>query len=168
MRVRSVDAGRVLAAAALPLLVAGGLTGCGLFPDQVTDCDQRGDAATCLRDERFELAGTSIVVEELETITETGDERDDQARIEAQISLEAEPAGELRAHLHVVDPLIEEAIVIDPDTPPTAGEQTLTWDFSGEGFALRMQTDRFPPDIFLVFDDGDRTVRVNVMSTEYF
>lgn len=145
-----------------PLLL--GLTGCGVFADPVTDCDMSGNPVTCQRDERFDLAGTSLVVEETETITEVGGDAQEQARVEARITLDAAPRGDLRAQLHVVDPLTEEPLVVDADRDTlAAGEQNVAWDFSGHGFAPRIQFDRFTPDVFIVFDDGAHEVTVNVI-----
>lgn len=150
----------------MPAMV--GLTGCGPFGDQVTDCDTGTEPVTCERDERFDLAGTTVVVDELETITEAGDDGEDEARVEAQVTLGGEPSGELHAQLHIVEPITDEDLVIDPDREPTeTGQQTITWDFSGHGYARRMQFDQMPPSIFLVFTDGNTEVTVNVMRVEY-
>ena len=152
----------------LGLLVLPLLTGCGILGDDVTDCEQREEPVTCQRDERFALAGTDIVVDELETITEAGDDEEDQARVEARIALDGAATGELRADLHVVDTLTDEELVIGSDQGRfEAGEQTIAWDFSGHGFAQRIQFDRFPPDIRIVFGDDDHDVTVTVMSVEY-
>ena len=157
----------MLAAGLLAATALFALTGCGLIPDKVTDCDTSGQPATCQRDERFELGGTSIVVDEVETVTEAGDEGEDHAHVEAQISVEAEPSDEVRAQLRVVDSLTDEVITIEPDAPLSTGEQAVTWDFSDRGFAERIQFDWFPPNISVVFGDVDHEVTVNVMSVEY-
>lgn len=145
-----------------------GLTGCSLFGDQVSDCDTDAVLVTCERDQRFEVGGTQVVVNELTLSTESGGGGQDDASVEAQITLEGEASEDLRAQLHVVEPLTEEEVVIDPDqVPVAAGEHTVTWDFGDRGYALRIQTDDFPPNIFLVFSDGERKITVTVMSIEY-
>ncbi|MGJ0203970.1 hypothetical protein [Leucobacter sp. gxy201] len=163
----STDVRRRASTAPLVLAALLGVTGCGVIPDRVTDCDTSSQPLTCQRDERFELAGTSIVVDEIDTITEIGGDPADQAHVEARVTLEGEPESVLEARLHVVNPLTEETLTVAPDTRPVAGEQTLTWDFSGRGYAERIQTDAFPPDIRLVFSDADHEVTVIVMSVEY-
>ena len=159
--------GRVLSAVLLLASAVLGATGCSAFSDTVTDCDMSIMPITCQRDERFDMAGTQIVVDELETITEAGDDGQDQARIEGQITLDGAPTGQLRAQLHVVEPLTDEDLVIDPDKAMTVGQQTIAWDFSNHGYAPRMQFNQMPPNIFLVFTDGDTKVTVNVMTVEY-
>ncbi|MFC0674318.1 hypothetical protein ACFFF6_10170 [Brachybacterium hainanense] len=107
------------------------------------------------------------LVDELENVTETGDEGGDQARVEAQLRLEGEPVDSLQVQLHVVEPLTEETVVAWPDTSPVAGEQTLAFDVSGQGYARRIHAGTFPPDVVIVFDDGERTVTVPVMQVEF-
>jgi hypothetical protein len=160
--------GRVWAVLLLGASMLLGLTGCSLFGDQVTDCDTDAVPVTCERDQRFEVGGTQVVVNELTLSTESGGGGQDDASVEAQITLEGEASEDLRAQLHVVEPLTEEELVIDPDqVPVAAGEHTVTWDFGDRGYALRIQTDDFPPNIFLVFSDGEREITVTVMSVEY-
>lgn len=163
----TVMKGRCLRAVLLFASVVLGATGCILAADTVTDCDMSDLPITCQRDERFELAGTQIVVDELETITEAGDDGQDQARIEGQITLDGVPTAQLRAQLHIVEPLTDEDLVIDPDKAMTVGRQTIAWDFSNHGYAPRMQFNQMPPNIFIVFTDGDTEVTVNVMTVEY-
>ncbi|MBM7367454.1 hypothetical protein [Gordonia hydrophobica] len=158
--------GRFLSVVFLLVSTVLGVTGCSLFSDRVTDCEMSATPVTCQRDERFDLAGTRIVVDELATITKAGDGQD-QARVEAQITLDGEPTRGLHAQLHVVEPLTDDDLVIDPDKAMTAGRQTIAWDFSNHGYAPRMQFDQLPPNIFLVFTDGDTEVTVNVQTVEY-
>lgn len=160
--------GRVLASVVLMASMILGLTGCNLFADQVTDCDTDAVPVTCERDQRFEVGGTQIVVDELTLSTETGGGGQDDASVEAQITLEGEASEDLRMQLHVVEPLTEEELVIDPnEVPVAAGEHTVIWDFGDRGYALRIQTDDYPPNIFLVFSDGEHEITVTVMSVEY-
>ena len=164
---RLIRAHRFLAVGPVAAIALSALTGCGLIPDKVTDCDTGTEPVTCQRDERFGLAETSVVVDEIETVTEAGDEGEDHAHVEARITVETEPAGELRAQLRLVNSPTDEVTTIDPDSSLTTGEQTLTWDFSGQGYAKRIQFDVFPPDISIVFSDAGHEVTVNVMSVEY-
>ena len=62
----------------------------------------------------------------------------------------------------------EDDLVVDPDQALKAGEQKVTWDFSGEGFADRITIGDMPPDVFIVFGDDRHEVTVIVMSVEYF
>ncbi|WP_193070996.1 hypothetical protein [Brevibacterium sp. FME37] len=73
----------------LSAAVLTGLSGCGEVPDTVTDRETNTEQITCQRDVRFELAGTNIVVDEIETITVIGGEGGDQARVDALITLDA-------------------------------------------------------------------------------
>ncbi|WP_449276728.1 hypothetical protein [Leucobacter sp. GX24907] len=158
---------RALRLGLIMVLALLGLTGCGVFADQVTDCDTSTKPVACQPDERFDLAGTSILVDELETITEAGDNGQDEARVEAAITLEGKPSRALRAQLHIADPLAEEDLVIEPDRALVqAGERTFSWDFSGHGFAHRIQFDRFTPHVFLIFSDGENEVVVDVIRVE--
>lgn len=153
-----------LLAVAVGVLFFVGLSGCSILADPVTDCDTRAKPVTCQRDERFQLADTSIVVNEIENVA--GPE--DHAHVEAEITLKQKPAAKLNARLHVVDSLTQEVLVIDPEQAPvSAGDQTLTWDFSDQGYAQRIQFDRFPPNIFIIFDDGSEEITVSVMEVEY-
>lgn len=165
-RVRRHPSLRAARSAILIAVVALTLTGCGFIPDRVTDCDTSGDPATCDRDQRFDLDGASIVVDELENVA--GPE--DHAHINADITIDGQPHGDLQAQLHVVDSLTEEDLVVDPDDASALAEEgssTITWDFSDQGFAQRIQFDRFPPNVFITFSDGDQQVVVTVMSVEY-
>lgn len=141
------------------------LSACGPLPDEITDCDTSTTPITCRRDERFPIAGTTLVVNELENITDS----DDHARVEADITLEGDPATDLQAQLRIVNPITEKEVTVDPESPlSAAGDRKLSWDFSGQGWGPRIQNNYSPPTIFIIFDDGETTVRVNVMSVEYY
>lgn len=93
---------------------------------------------------------------------------EDHAHVSADITLETDPNRELQAQLHVVDSLTEDDLIVEPDRGlTTAGDTSLTWDFSDRGYANRIQFSRFPPNVFIIFSDGDTEVRVTVMSVEY-
>ena len=149
---RSAAVGTVLGLAAMAL----GLTSCGVFGPEVTDCDTSVMPAVCGGNERFRLGGARVAVTDL-----TIDIGSDGSLVKAGVAIEHPPSsGSVQLHLGDDDP---DQVVLDPldagCLASGASQCELVWDIAGSGYEGASLND-VPPDVYLVFTDAATEVVV--------